>query len=154
MTTQHTFQQLERNSTAGTRCGHPADSFCINCLIHVLLDHRDFRYDVAAIAMLDLRRLATLRARANGGSSWRDSWDDVLDPDRLDADLSSEDSARRVAAESAQQSFGDFLACRDAKRITIADAKWLNQIMRRVRKRAAEIEREGIEPDIGYIDFN
>jgi len=48
--------------------------------------------------MIDLRRLARLRPLAKSGTSWQDGWHDILDPNRLDADLSSNDSARRTAA--------------------------------------------------------
>ena len=61
MTTIDTFQRLERNSEPNF-CRHAATDFCINCLIYELLARRDSRYDVAAIAMFDLRRLAKLRA--------------------------------------------------------------------------------------------
>jgi len=155
MTSIATFQRLERNSDP-TFCEHPPSAFCINCLIYELLARRDSRYDVAGIALVDLRRLARLRALAKGGTSWQDCWHDILDPDRLDADLSSNDSARRAAAEAAQQSFGDFLAYRDGvnKRVTPAHRKYLREIEQRVRRRHAEIERDGIEPDIGYLEHN
>jgi len=155
MTNIDTRQQLERNSEP-TTCGHPAEMFCINCLIHELILRRDSRYDVAVIAMLDLRRLAKLRAIAEGGTHWRDSWHDILDPDRLAADLASKDAKRRAAASAAQQSFGDFLVYRDGvnKRVTPALRQYLHEIERRARRRNAEVERDGIEPDIGYIDLN
>lgn len=149
MTTQHTHQQLARNSEV-LGCPHPAEMFCINCVIYELIMRRDSRYDVAAIAMLDLRRLAKLR---EGGTAWGDAWSDILDPVRLQADLSSDDPVRREAAETAQQSVGDFIIYRGAinRRLTPRAHRFLREIEYRVRERHAQVERDGIEADIAYV---
>ena len=156
MATPNTHQQLARTSDSNT-CPHPSEMFCINCLVHELILRRDSRYDVAVVAMLDLRRLARLRAIAKGGESWRDAWHDILDPDRLGEDLASSDAARRAAAETAQQSFGDFLQYRAwvNHNVTSQVRKELRAIERRARTRNKQMERDGVESDVGcYVDSN
>lgn len=156
MATPNTHQQLARTSESNT-CAHPSEMFCINCLVHELMLRRDSRYDIAVVAMLDLRRLAKLRAVACGGESWRDAWEDILDPDRLGEDLASGDAVRRVAAEVAQQSFGDFLVYRSWVNRRVTPQVWqdLRAIERRARSRNTQIERDGVESDMGcYVDSN
>ena len=83
MTNQHTHQQLARNSKVEEH-EHEGDDFCIDCITADLL-LEDFRYQVALLAAIDLKRLAAVRAHTDNVDSWRERWRDVLDPDRLQA---------------------------------------------------------------------
>ena len=103
-------QELER--TADVHHHDDADLLCVDCITSDLL-HRDFRRDLALLASIHLKKLAIHRA-ADVGVAWREVWHDILDRDRLRADLRSSDPARSAAAERAQVTVGHFRVYRRA----------------------------------------
>ena len=141
----NTHRQPARNPDAHT---HDGDAFCLDCIRNDLL-RDDFRYDLALLTCINLRRLAEHRAAAIG-TTWRAMWNDVLDPEQLHADLASRDPERGALIERAQQSVQDFLMYREAMRreITISEALLVMAIEQRTEKRLTEIERDRSEPEV------
>lgn len=134
MTNTDTPQELERNPKPASH-EHAGHEFCIECITNDLL-RRDYRFEVALIAAIDLRALAKLRAARDRTPSWVDRWHGVLDPARLQADLQGNDVELRAAAEKARRSVGDYLVYR-------RHAPHLIAIEARIDERIVEIENEG-----------
>ena len=126
-----------------------ADLVCVDCITSDLL-HRDFRRDLALLASIHLKELAIHRA-ADVGVAWREVWHDILDRDRLRADLRSNDPARSAAAERAQVTVGHFRVYRKAmanpQALSIEPFE-LDEIQRRTWACLDAIEREGGEPEL------
>ncbi|MFT3693973.1 MAG: hypothetical protein QM831_12590 [Kofleriaceae bacterium] len=142
----NTHQQLERTlAVQHDGRAHTDDEFCIDCLKNDI-ERNDLRGELALLGILELMRLAELRA-AQAGTSTRAEWAGILEPARLVSDLFSINRNIRRAAINARTFVADYLN----HRVVLAHPGTTNAvlitclavIMRRTRDRLAEIEAEG-----------
>jgi hypothetical protein len=142
----NTHQQLERTYANRREAhAHDEDGFCIECFQEDV-DRDDLRGKLALLGILELTRLAELRA-AFSGRTRREEWAGILEPTQLHADLFSDDRDIRRAALGARMLIADYLNHRvvlahpDGNNPVLADC--LHVITKRTHERLAEIEKEG-----------
>lgn len=134
----NTPQELGRNATARHDHDDP-EAFCLDCITSdLVLD--GVRGQVALLAVLELKYLATVRASI-AGNSWRDEWNDILYIEALRADLASENAVRQLAARRSKAA-----VCRMAFThpfaVRLRFATQLREIERRTRARLEAIKLE------------
>lgn len=148
--TTNTPQQLGRTSDLLANHDHSAKLICLHCFWIDLEAHDDFRADLALLAILQMKRLATLRYAA-GGVSIEDAWHGVLDAPSLMRDIASADRERSIAATEFREVFADYLQHRAVLQAPEPRALELSQkqyeIVERTLARLAAIEAEGREPE-------
>jgi hypothetical protein len=136
-----THRLSERNSDR-----HAPDVFCLDCLFDDL-DRTDFGKEIAALLIIDLKRLAAARAAHEGKPHWVWCWTNHLLLMR--SDLISIDHNLRAAAEQAQKTLGDYVVCWKARLDSNYEhASRVAAIMGRTRERLAEIFDAGGEPEL------
>jgi hypothetical protein len=138
MTKKHTPQLLGRTSNLFDL--EPEDAFAF---LGKMAERTDFRRSIAAVVMWELKELADLRV-AKKGTTWRDEWPYVFEPQLLVGDLSSEDPERYRAARRAEDAGRDLMASMQLFATSLAPdemAEAYARIVRRVRKRLGQIDR-------------